>query len=154
MSLKDFRKEASTDGNNEIRGELHDRYTWLENHCNDKNHLSKLSQEYDLHLEGGTDLLDRLKKLIPIKSNDFNFKVRPIIQSASNYLKGNENHGYKGNKSFAILQIIKEIRDNLTHHGKHEIDSQQYKRNMELVYIANEYLSILIDLIENEDTKS
>ena len=131
----------SQDNFHHYRNNLRDNYSEMEKYCSQKygkgNFIDWLSNQIDLY-EGNEEILKDLVSLDTIKDNNMNFKINPKVEQATNFLRKklidpNIESKYDMGESRAVLKILQQVRDNLTHHNKSEIDEKQYKRNYNIV---------------------
>ncbi len=155
MSLKEYRKKETTKLK-EYRTIFRDNYTFLENYCkkefNNGNYLDLLSRKTNL-IERNSNEIKEIIEQDYIKSNNYDFNVTLDVQNATDFLRiellGIEGkHNYKKSAERAVYEILKQIRDNLTHYGKFEITDEQFGRNFILIKNASIISSSLIEILE------
>lgn len=140
------------------RHNFREYYTALENFWKTNkvksNPLDWLSNRIDLTNEEKIkeDIIN-LITLDYVKANDFRFEVKPLIRNATNFLRNEllqeqNEHNFNKNKTMAILLIIEQIRNNITHDGKIELEENQYNRNEELILYSQNILEYIVQNIE------
>tara|TARA_R110002049_G_scaffold69023_1_gene178836 strand:+ start:5293 stop:5769 length:477 start_codon:yes stop_codon:yes gene_type:complete len=155
MSLKEFKKKE-TIKLKEYRTSYRDNYTFLETYCkkefNSGNYLDLLSKKTNL-IEQNSREIKEIVEQDYIKSNNYDFKVTPDVQNATDFLRiellGMQGkHNYKKSTERAVYEILQQIRDNLTHYGKFEVSNEQFDRNFILIKNASIISSSLIKILE------
>lgn len=169
--IKLFREKLNQDPDNlSLRRQFHEQYEWLEAYWDERyktNQLDKFSKEFgDLYwdLKEIKSIAHELAMYPPVGSSTLAFEPTPTIKKATFHLlyfsnvleelfpeiQNNKEIGAEWNKnSFnAILTIIKQIRDNLFHGKKMEIQEDQYRRNKELVKFGVDFTTIVLDKLE------
>lgn len=170
--IHNFRQRLSEDPDNLLnRRTLHEHYEWLESYWNDnykgKNQIDKFASDYGAffwNLEETKAIARKFSFYPPVGSSKRNFNPTETVKRATFFIKYNtglfgdkfpdiDNEkviGDKWNKSpfVALLTIVKQIRDNLFHGRKMELADDQYNRNKELVAMATEVTSIILDNLQ------
>jgi hypothetical protein len=173
-----FRNRLSQDKENlEIRRTLHEHYEWLESYWQNRykgnNHIDQFDKEFGRFFwdRDGTKLIARKFSFYPpVGSSKKDFEPTVSLQRATFYLRhfselieegfpdtSNEREiGELWTKgSFvALLTIVKQIRDNLFHGRKMELAEPHYTRNKELIGMAVETTSIILDNLEEGEEKN
>jgi len=168
-SIKTFRSRLNDDPENHLaRSVFHENYEWIEGFLKiyKKNEISKFCSEfgdYYWHLDEIRALARELSFFPPVGSSTLNFEPTPTIKSATYFLKYSsgldipfpqEDHElilssrWRGNSFYAIFSIIKQIRDNLFHGAKMDLEQDQYDRNRILVGIGSKFTSIILDKLD------
>lgn len=136
--MDEFYQNAGTDYL-KSRELLRDHYTLIERLARSLSERKDILQTVSLQ----TNIFNRCRENVDhivtqpyIKSNSFNFKIRPGTIISTNLIREAIENNEDGNHTIekAIFQLVKEIRDNLTHDGKFEIGEQK-KRN--LLFVSN-----------------
>ena len=155
MSLKEFKNKVSSDYI-EHRNNFKDNYTWIENYCKKKygkkNYLDWLAERLNLIEVNRVELIN-LVSIDYIKSHSLGFVVRPTLKDATNLLRNllidrTIEFNYTKNENRAVLELLKQIRDNLTHQGKYEIDRNQLERNVHIIKNASIISGRIVELID------
>lgn len=155
MSLREFKKQASEDFLMH-RNNLRENYSWIENYCNNNygkgNYLDWLAERFELININKTELIN-LIGIDYIKSHSFGFRIRPTLKNAVDLLRNilidnSIEFKYKKNGNRAVLELLQQIRDNLTHQGKYEVESEQYKRNLYIITNASIISDRIVKLID------
>jgi hypothetical protein len=153
----EFRKKINGSDNEKFRANLKENYTLLEKYCKEK--IGKkatvmlLSDRLDLHKN--IDVVNAIKSIIEldyIKSNSLNFEVNLDVKNATDFLRQNllgieTESKFAHNESKAILYLLQQIRDNITHNGKFELDEEQFERNYKLVKAGSEISDKIIEML-------
>lgn len=172
IEIKLFRERLAVDKENQgIRRTLHEHYEWLEsywqNRYKGKNHIDKFDKEFGIYfwnLEQTKDCARRFAFYPPVGSSKNNFEPTVSIERATYHLRyysnlfdeeyiGASNEKEVGilwgKSSFvALLTIVKQVRDNLFHGRKMELEEPQYTRNKELITMAVEVTTTVLDNLE------
>lgn len=159
-SLKKFKEKASEDYK-KYRYDVWENFGFVEEYCNNKynsggNNLDKLSKEFDF-IKGNEIEVIEIIKLDYVKSNSLNFIEKLNVKQATDSLRvfllgQNLNSTYSKNHSRALLEILKQIRDNLTHRtGKRETRIKQFLRNFLLIKNSAIILDRIVKKIEEVD---
>lgn len=174
--IRQFREKLKTDPENqEIRRRFHENYEWLESYWQRKFHGNNGDQifcnkhgDYYWQKDEIKELAKRLAEIKPVGSSKNNFNPVENILRATFYLKyhteifddgdieKDEEEMKSGslwnrNAFDAVFEVIKQIRNNLFHGRKIDLDSEQYERNKELVTIASDFTETLLNyLLEAE----
>lgn len=153
----EFRQKINGSDNEKFRANLKENYTILEKYCKDnigkKATVMLLSQK--LNLLQNHEIVTAIKSIIEldyIKSNSLDFIVNPDVKSSTDFLRHillgieiESNFAY--NESKAILYLLKQIRDNITHNGKYELDEKQLERNYKFVKAGSEISDKIIEML-------
>jgi len=153
----EFRRKINGTDNEKFRGNLKENYSLLEKYCKDeigkKATVLLLSEKHNL-LQND-EIVNAVKSIIEldyIKSNNFDFKVNPDIKNATDFLRHillgveiESNFAHNGSK--AILYLLQQIRDNITHNGKFELDDEQFERNYQFVKAGSEISDKIIEML-------
>ena len=174
--IRDFIDRLNVDlDNKEIRRRFHENYEWLESYWkrkfvgnNGNQQFCNNHGEFYWQIDDIKNIAKELMKLRPVGASNNNFEPTPNILRATYFLKyrsslfedgeieSNENEieqaDYWTSDSFnALFAIIKQIRDNLFHGRKIDLDINQYERNKDLVQICAKLTDLLLEnLIEAE----
>lgn len=153
--MEDYKKFKSLIEKNsykEYRNNFRDNYSEIENLSkkeNQRNNLINwLGNKIDI-INENEDLVTDLIKMDYVKSNSFQFQVKPDVKSATDFLRKymldkEIKSDFKGSQNEALLIILRQIRDNLTHYNKSEIESVQFNRNYKLIEIGSKISDIII----------
>lgn len=174
--ILDFINRLNVDiENKELRRRFHENYEWLESYWKRKfrgNNSSQLFCNYHGEFYWQIDDIKNIAKtLVGVRPvGDSNNKFLPSINTyrATYFLKYNsglnEGEGEEihdeiarannwNNTSFhALFSIIKQIRDNLFHGRKIDMDEVQYERNKTLVEIGANFTDILLLHLNQAET--
>lgn len=153
--VKEFKEKVSEEYQNN-RNNFRDCYSYIEHYCkkkyNNGNYLDLLSET--------TNLTEICKKEISelihqdyVKSNNYNFDVRPDVKNATDFLRSEMlgekiEHKYKKSLERAVYELLQAIRDNITHYGKLEHSEEQYNRNQTLIKNASLITCSLVQELE------
>ena len=174
--IRDFIERLNVDiDNKEIRRRFHENYEWLESYWKRKFAGNNGNQQFCNNHAGFYWQIDDVKsiakdltKLRPVGASNNNFEPTPNILRATYFLKyrsdlfedneieNNQNEiehadNWTSDSFSALFSIIKQIRDNLFHGRKIDLDLIQYERNKVLVQIgANLTDRLLENLIDAE----
>jgi len=164
-----FRQRLAEDPDNlNIRRTMHEQYEWLDSYWKEKygdaNQIDKFCDEYEKFYWECAEVREVARKLSfypPVGSSSYNIEPTPQIQRATYYLKHKSNlveGGFPKNEaeealasqwkksSFnALLTIVKQIRDNLFHGQKMDLEENQYKRNKELVTMGANLTTVVLN---------
>jgi hypothetical protein len=170
--IRIFRERLESDPDNlQARRTFHEHYEWLESFWLDKyknNHIPKFAREYNSYYWTLPDLIKSTRILSaypPIGSSKLlDFDPTPTIKKATFYLKYHndiflpEYPEFENEKEIgsqwsatpleAILAILEQIRNNLFHGKKMDLEPEKYTRNKELIANAVELTTILLDKLE------
>jgi len=175
--IRDFIDRLNLDlENKEIRRRFHENYEWLESYWKIKfggNNGDQLfcnnHGEFYWQINEIKNIAKELTKIRPVGASNNNFEPTPNILRATFFLKYRseliedgeieDNHeeiahadNWNATSFKALFSIIKQIRDNLFHGRKIDLDELQYERNRVLVQIgANLTDVLLLNLIEAEE---
>lgn len=163
--------------NKELRRKFHENYEWLESYWKRKYNVNNGEQLFCNHhadfywqIDAIKNIAKRLSIMKPVGSSTQNFEATLNILRATYFLKYKcdffqegdieENQGeieqsdnWNQSGFHALFSIIKQIRDNLFHGRKTDLEESQYERNKELVKIGAEITTLLLEnLIEAEET--
>jgi hypothetical protein len=162
VMIHEFRNRLALDPENQQnRRAFHEAYEWFEGFlvAYGRNAFDKFSLEYQDFYWNKSSIKDLTKKLIlypPIGSSKLDFEPTPTILRSTYFLRKvcgiplDENelsiaNKWKKSEFQAILEIIKQIRNNLFHGMKMNLEENQYKRNKELIAIASELMTEILD---------
>lgn len=173
-----FRERLAQDKENlDLRRTLHEHYEWLESYWQNKykgnNHIDRFGNEvgdYYWNMKATKTIAKKFAFYPPVGSSKNNFEPNVTIQRATFYLRyysdlfeeefpdtsdEKEIGGLWRKSSFvALLTIVKQIRDNLFHGRKMELEELQYTRNKELISMSVEVTSIILDKLEEAEEKT
>ena len=159
-NLNEFNSKVKDTDYSSYRNNFKTNYTFLEKYCkenyNNKNVYNCLPQKFDFINE--EEIYIKTKKLIDleyIKDNNLGFNVNPNVQKSTNLLRevfGNQKNEnvdqVELNKS--LFQLLKQVRNNLTHDGKFELEENQLNRNYEITKISSDISDLIINKISNK----
>ena len=154
--MREFNEKASEEYQFH-RTNFRDCYTYIEDYCqikfNSGNYLDLLAETTNLKEICRKEIIEIIKQDY-VKSQSNNFNIRPIVKNATDFLRkeilGEDiEHKYKKSLERAVYELLKAIRDNITHQGKFEISENQYKRNEILIKNASLITCSLVQEIEN-----
>ena len=157
--MKEY-KEKESEEYRIYRNDFRDCYSFIENYCTEKyntgNYLDLLSETTNLTETCKHEIIDLIQQDY-IKSSNYNFEVRPIIKSATDFLRykmlGLEiEHNYKKSLERSVYELLQAMRDNITHYGKFEHLVLQYNRNLILIKNASKITWKVVQDIENKNT--
>src|SRR5690606_7108833 len=175
QQIKLFREKLNSDADNlKVRRELHEHYEWLEAYWRARyignNYIDKFDEEFGTffwNIEQVREVAHDFAFYPPVGSSNNNFLPTTHINRATFYLRYNSNlikpefPGETGEKEIAsqwkkssfaaLLTIVKQIRDNLFHGRKTEIEEPQYQRNKELVSLAVKFTGTVLDNLDNAE---
>jgi len=170
-----FREKLAQDKENlDVRRTLHEHYEWLESYWQNRfkgnNHIDKFDKElgeYFWNLKQTKTIAYKVAFYPPVGSSKNDFQPSISIQRATYFLRyfsdlfeeefpdtSNEKEiGILWNKSSfaALLTIVKQVRDNLFHGRKMELEEPQYTRNKELITMCVEVTTIILDNLEQAE---
>ena len=170
-----FRERLDQDKENlRIRRTLHEHYEWLEsywqNRYNGNNHIDQFDREFGNFYWDRKDTKSIAREFSfypPVGNSKMNFEPTVSLQRATFYLRyfcdlneeefpdtSNEKEvGGAWTKSpfVALLTIVKQVRDNLFHGRKMELEEPQYTRNKELIGMSVEVTTIVLDNLEKAE---
>ncbi|HLS11805.1 MAG TPA: hypothetical protein VK050_06560 [Flavobacteriaceae bacterium] len=150
--MKRFR-EKETEELKKYRNDFRDNFAYIESFCKKKFkgkfNLDLLSKQTNLAEICREEIVELIEQDY-IRSNSYNFEIRPSVKNATDFLRKeilNEKIDvtYRGNVERAVFDLLKEIRDNLVHYGKFEVDDAQYDRNFILIKNATLITATLIN---------
>lgn len=156
--MREFKEKVSAEYQNH-RNNFRDCYSFIENYCkkkyNNGNYLDLLSENTKL-IEICKEEISEVIQQDYIKSNNYDFEVRPIVKNATDFLRkeilGEEiEHKYKKSLERAVYELLQAIRDNITHYGKLEHSEEQYNRNLILIKNASLITCSLVQEIEEKE---
>lgn len=159
-NLDEFNNKVNNTDYSNYRNNFKDKYTFLEKYCKEnyknKNVHSCLPQKFNFLNE--VEILNKTKELINleyIKDNNYGFIVNPSVQKSTDLLRAvfanqeNENiNKVELNKS--LFQLLKQIRDNLIHDGKFELEENQFNRNFQITKISSEMSDLIINKLNSK----
>lgn len=174
--IKMFRERLQVDPDNlNIRRVFHEQYEWLESYLKEKyvsNEIDKFCSEYHQFfwtIDAIRNVARKLSFHYPVGSSSFNYEPTEPIKRATYFLRHKSNLveggtpevaeeielADKWNKTsfHALMFIIKQIRDNLFHGGKMDLNDDQYERNKTLIGLAVEYTTCLLNNLEAAENK-
>ncbi|GHC65042.1 hypothetical protein [Ulvibacter litoralis] len=170
-----FREKLALDEDNrQIRLSLHEHYEWLEAYWHDrynaKNQIAKFSNEFGVfywNIEGIKEIARKIAFYPPVGNSNNDFEPTITVLRATYFLRflselfeeqfpGTDEEieiADNWNKSSfeALLTIGKQIRDNLFHGRKIELNEPQYTRNKELIKMASDIMSLVLDNLEQAE---
>lgn len=174
--IKLFRERLKNDPENLLqRRQFHEQYEWLEAYIDERysnNHIERFSNEFGKFLWK----FDEIKSVAhsfalypPIGSSSLGFEPTLTIKRATFHLlyfsgvleeefpeiNNDKEIGQKWMKnSFnALFVIVKQIRDNLFHGKKIEIEEEQYQRNKELITLGVEFTTFVLEKLEDAENQ-
>lgn len=156
--FRKFKEVISGSDYAHYRNNLRENFTGIENYCKAngivKNQHEWLSHRINLmeFKDIENDILE-LIKLDYVRANDFEFQVKPIIKNATDFLRNDlldekNEHTFKNNQTRALLYIIEQVRNNLTHDGKVELENNQFQRNEDLIKCCSRILECTVQNLE------
>ena len=173
-----FRNKLRQDPVNQNNRRLfHELFEWLESFWNrnyaGNNGLSNFSNQFDdfyWNIPELKKLSGRLCMYPPIGNSNNNFIPQENILRATYHLRhhsnlfdginmppvndGDEDKGnlWQHSKLETILTIVSQIRNNLFHGRKMEVEEEQYQRNKELIAISVKISNLILEnLVEAEN---
>lgn len=168
-----FRDRLSNDPENlNIRRTFHEHYEWLDAYWAENygsNSISKFCKDHETFYWDIISIREIARKFCfytPVASSSYNFEPTKPIKSATYYLKHKGNlvqggpnddyeeqiaEGWKKSPFEALLTILKQIRDNLFHGKKMELEAEQYQRNKDLISMAVTATAIILDNLEKAE---
>jgi len=159
--FESFKAKASKDNLLTYRAVFRENYSEMERYCADNNHKKNctdwIANQINL-FEGNEKIIRDLVSLEPIRSNNLNFKVTPTVQKATDFLRkrlidDSIQTDYDKSESRAVFELVQQIRDNLTHQNKSEIERNQYERNHEILKLGSELTNSIIEKIKTVGNK-
>lgn len=155
--MKEY-KEKESDEYRNYRNDFRDCYSFIENQCrekyNKKNYLDLLSETTNISETCKQEIIYLIQQDY-IKSSTYNFEVKPNVKSATDFLRTKlldlkiENN-YKKSTERAVYELLKAIRDNITHYGKFEHTELQYIRNANIIKNASIITCTIVQEMEAE----
>ena len=169
LEIDRFRKRIAKDRENLLaRRSFHEQYEWLEafwqHRYGGKNHVSRFAQEFESFFWAIPDfraLTGELSAYTPVGSSNNNFDPTKSVRRATFFLRhhcglyeydfpddgGESELGLEWKKSpfEAILTIMKQVRDNLFHGRKMDLEDDKYRRNKELVTMSSNITKAILD---------
>jgi len=173
--IKMFRERLEEDPDNrDSRRSLHEQFEWLEAYWQENykgnNNVDKFCEEYDEFYWNIPDLKEvalRLAGYPPVGSSKNNFDPTESVQRATYFLRHNsdlmedgfpeEDHeiatANKWTKSSfnALLTVVIQVRNNLFHGRKMDLEKIPYDRNKELVSMAAEIVHLILDKLDQAE---
>lgn len=160
QNLEEFNKKVKENDYYIYRNNFRDNYTFLEKYCKEnfknKNVHNCLPQNFNFINE--TEIYEKTKNLTDleyIKDNNYEFKVNPTVEKSTNLLReafANKENGSVNedelNKS--IFLLLKQVRDNLIHDGKFDLEENQFNRNYEITKISSEMTDLIINKLNHK----
>ena len=173
-----FRDRLAADPENrKIRISLHENYELLESYWqrkfkgnNGEQIFCDRHQEFYWKFEEIRAIAKEFAQLAPVGNSKSNFQPTENILKATYHLKYdaelfeegqiivsqeercNANLWNQGRTSFkAVFEIVKQIRNNLFHGRKIELDNLQYHRNQSLIELANRFTNLLLVELVNAE---
>lgn len=155
--MKEFKKKVTED-NYYYRNNLKDNYTFIEKFAKYKyktgNYLDYISNETNMIKSNSKEIIEIIKQDY-IKSNSLGFELNQTVKNATDFLRKellNQKIDviYKKGAERAVFELLKQIRDNITHNGKFEITEEQYRRNFKLVKNASIITEEVVNFIEKK----
>lgn len=173
-----FRQRLAEDPENlNIRRTMHEHYEWLDSYWKerygDANQIDKFCGEFEKFYWECAEIKEVARKLSfysPVGSSSYNFEPSVQIQRATYFLKHKSNlveggfpkdegeevlaNQWQKSSFNALLTIVKQIRDNLFHGQKMDLEETQYKRNKELITMAASLTTVVLNkLVQAEQSK-
>ena len=154
--MREFKEKVSEEYKNH-RNDFRDYYSFIENYCKEKynngNYLDLISKDINLTKSCKKEISELIQQDY-IKSNNYNFKVRPDVKNATDFLRkeildSEVEHKYQKSLERAVYELLQAIRDNITHYGKFEHTKEQYNRNLILIKNASLITKVVVSKIES-----
>lgn len=154
--IRAFKSRANEDGFEKHRNSFRENFTWLEAYCKEAygkgDFINWLSKQVDI-IKGNEDAIRGLVELDYIKSNSLNFEVSPTVRDATDFLRKlppiqKLSQKDISDQSNAVLILLKQLRDNITHSGKFETETTQYERNYHLINLASNLSDVVIERLK------
>jgi len=170
QEINDFRRKLTEDvQNREIRRSFHENYEWLESYWqqkfngnNGEQQFCNLHHEFYWQIESIKIVAKEFAKIKPVGNSKNNNQPTEHILRATFFLKykaqlftENEfptNHNqeekannWKNSAFKALFDICTQIRNNLFHGRKMDLEAKQYQRDKQLITLASRFTSILLD---------
>jgi hypothetical protein len=154
--------------NKEVRRRFHENYEWLESYWKRKfggNNGNQLfcnnHGEFYWQIDDIKNTAKQLTAIRPVGSSNNNFQPTVSTYRATYFLKYNSDlylegeneeiqdetahaNNWNSTSFHALFAIMKQIRDNLFHGRKIDLDEVQYQRNKELVEIGADLTDLLL----------
>jgi len=174
--IAQFRIKLNNDPENQnLRREFHENYELLEAYWKakfqkgngDEMFANKFNQYY-WSLIDVQNIAKEFSLLRPVGSSSFNFIPTPNLNKATFHLKYYANYNdplcietneqekeqgkdWKSGSFQALLTIVTQVRNNLFHGGKIQLEDEQYNRNKTLVMLSRNLTDILLLKLEEEE---
>ena len=174
--IQQFRAKLENDPQNrENRREFYENYEWLESYWQNKyqgrnrnEHFVNDNKVFYWTLGSVKEIAKAFTSIKPVGSSNNNFAPEIDILRATYYLKylsdlyaegeleiveTELNYADNWNKdSFsALFAIVVQIRNNLFHGGKTQLEDEQYERNKHLVTLGKSLTNILLNELKNAE---
>lgn len=173
-----FRQKLQKDAiNRNFRNRFHENCEWLESYWNQKFRGNNGDQQFCNSYDNYYWKLEEVKKtakkfaiLRPVGGSNNQFNPTENIKRATYFLKYNadlfineeidfvreeKNTADNWNRTsfVAVFEIVRQLRNNMFHGRKINLESEQYDRNKELIVFATEFTDVLLDnLVEAENS--
>lgn len=158
QNLDDFNNRIKGTDYYFYRNNFRESYTFLEKYCkeNFKNKNVHICLPQKINFIEIAEILKELKKIIEldyIKDNNYGFDINPNVKKSTDLLReyfNSENINYASDDEYnkSLFVLLKQVRDNLTHDGKFELEDLQFKRNYEIIKIASEITDKIIEVLK------
>jgi hypothetical protein len=176
--ISKFKEKLAKDPDNQkARRDLHENYEWIEAFWYGKYgksfQVESFCNEFDTYYWKNKDLKGIAKDLVylpPVVSSSYGNEVTPDILAATYFLRQEtglieegyqkyENHNaivvkWKNGSLYALMSILKQIRDNLFHGRKMDLDHDVYEGNKKLVKLAVRITKIILDNLEEAEAST
>ena len=169
-----FRKKLNQDiENKRARQTFHEQYEWLDAYWDEKyksNEIRQFSKEFHSFywkIKELTEIAREYSIITPVGNSDLGFEPTLDIERATFYLKYKcdlhniqlieveteieKANDWKYSAFYALMLILKQIRDNLFHGKKMELNNEPYERNKLLVDLASKATTIILDNLEEAE---
>jgi len=173
--IDSFRDRLSNDQDNlNVRRSFHEQYEWLEafwqHRYGKSNHISRFAQEFESFywvIPEIKALTAEFSAYTPVGSSSRNFDPTNSVRQATFFLRhhcglfeydfpdegGEAELGSEWDKSpfVAILTIVKQVRNNLFHGRKMDMQEDRYQRNKELVTMSSNITRLILDRLSDAE---
>lgn len=150
-----FRQKLDEDvENKEFRRTLHENYEWLDGYWRQKwerdgnnaiiRFCNAFGEFYWQNVSIIPELANELGMLGPIgSSKNSDYSPAPRIAEATKLLKSGE--GSPTERFTAMMELVRQIRNNLFHGQKMDLEDAVYERNKELVRLGAKITTVILD---------
>jgi len=170
QEINDFRRKLTEDAENrEIRRSFHENYEWLESYWqqkfngnNGEQQFCNMHHEFYWQIEDIKIVAKEFAVIKPVGNSNNNNEPTEHTLRATYFLKYHaqlflENelptnqeqiekaNNWNDNAFKAIFDIGKQIRNNLFHGRKMDLEEEQYRRDKLLITLATKFTSVLLD---------